>query len=124
MGYFFQFSSFLGENTFWIDSGLKSSLLFRFKFQVLLGLQAKLPETSPFSIGLNGFYFFKCLHIVLGMYIFEHFMVLYGAVTVPRLTTHCRKTVGSRDVHSAHTEMVKIAVPIRMLVYHLYKHFF
>ena len=42
-------------------------------------------------------------------------MVLYGAVTVPRLTTHCRKTVGSRDVHSAHTEMVKITVPIRML---------
>ena len=49
------------------------------------------------------------------MYNFEHFMVLYGAVTVPRLTTHCRKTVGSRDVHSAHTEMVKITVPIRML---------
>ena len=124
MGHFFHFSGFLGENTFQIDSGLKSSFLFCFRFQVLLGLQAKLLETSPFSIGPNGFdEHFSQVFIVLGMYNFEHFMVLYGAVTVPRLTTHCRKTAGSRDVHSAHTEMVKIAVPIRMLVYHLCKYF-
>ena len=45
MVYFFQFSSFLGENIFKIEL---------FMILVLLDVKANLPETSPFFICPNG----------------------------------------------------------------------
>ena len=50
------------------------------RFQVLLdNVQAKLPETIPFFICLNGCaeqVFFKCLHILLGIYNFGNMVAV------------------------------------------------
>ena len=52
MGYYFHFSSFLGEKL--ENSGLKSRPIL-FNISVLLDVQANLPETSPFFVCPNGF---------------------------------------------------------------------